>query len=88
MKARIVNNLREVLEKALPLEDYSGADFAAFAERVQGKVVDLVFIGPDAFEAIDRNWWLPPCCWAEVDANPTLHRGEPTNQGENHGNKP
>lgn len=34
-------------------------------------------------------------CWerdrvlAEYDkANPTLHRGEPTNQGENHGNQP
>jgi len=28
--------------------------------------VDLVFIGDDAFESIDDNYWLPACCWVAV----------------------
>lgn len=66
MKARIVENLREVLECLMPLEDYSGEDFKKLVERIQGKEVDLIFVGPDAFEALDKNYWLPSECWTEV----------------------
>jgi len=41
-------------------------EFLALAERIAGKVVELDFIGPDAFEAIDQNYWLPACCWEPI----------------------
>ena len=44
-------------------------EFLALCERIAGKEVDLVFIGDDAFEAIDNNYWLPDCCWTEVHSN-------------------
>jgi hypothetical protein len=35
-------------------------------ERIQGQEVELVFVCQDAFEAIDKNYWLPECCWDEI----------------------
>ena len=68
MKARIVNNLLDVIEAEMgECEGHrNDAGFLALCERIQGKVVDLVFIGQDAFEQEDDNYWLPECCWEAV----------------------
>lgn len=67
MKARIVDNLLDTIEKIMPLENHrTDPDFLALSERIQGKVVELVFVCGDAFEAIDHNYWLPDTCWKEV----------------------
>ena len=67
MKARIVDDLLAAIEKEMPLEQHrSDPDFLRLAERIQGTVVDLRFIGDDAFEVIDNNYWLPNSCWEPV----------------------
>ena len=37
-----------------------------FLKSIEGKVIDLVFTGGDAFEKSDNNIWLPNDLWAEV----------------------
>ena len=37
-----------------------------FLKSIEGKVVDLVFIGKDAFEKNDNNHWLPNELWEAV----------------------
>ena len=34
-----------------------------FLKSIEGKVVDLVFTGGDAFEKEDNNHWLPDSLW-------------------------
>ena len=34
-----------------------------FLKSIEGKTVDLVFTGDDAFEKIDNNVWLPDDLW-------------------------
>lgn len=56
------------------IDDYFGGkeghrtdpEFQKLCDRIAGQEVDLVFIGEDAFEAIDDNYWLPDCCWEKV----------------------
>lgn len=43
--------------------------FKKLHDRIAGKEVDLVFIGEDAFEEIDNNYWIPDTCY-------TLIKGE------------
>ncbi len=68
MKARIVDNLLDAIEDDMGEVEGHRYDpvFLELCERIQGKVVDLVFIGGDAFEALDNNYWLPDCCWTAV----------------------
>lgn len=67
MKARIVDNLLDAIEKELPREDHrADPEFLALCCRIQGQVVDLVFVSGDAFEATDNNYWLPESCWVAV----------------------
>jgi hypothetical protein len=68
MKAQIVDNLLDVIEHEMGKVEGHSTDraFLALCDRIQGKTVDLVFIGRDAFEAIDNNYWLPDCCWRSV----------------------
>ena len=67
MKARIVDNLLDIIEKEMPKESHRiDPEFLALCERIQGKDVDLMFRGVDAFEAIDKNYWLPDSCWTAV----------------------
>lgn len=40
--------------------------FLALRDRIEGKVVELTFLGGDAFEKEDNNYWLPPECWEKV----------------------
>ncbi len=65
MRARIVENLLDVIEHEMGSVEGHRNDpvFLELCERIAGKEVDLVFIGSDAFEAIDNNYWLPECCW-------------------------
>lgn len=37
-----------------------------FLKSIEGKIVDLVFIGNDAFEKNDNNYWLPSSLWEAV----------------------
>jgi len=68
MRALICSDLVERIGVFFNDKDGIRADskFMALAERIAGKEVDLVFIGEDAFEAIDNDYWLPDCCWEEV----------------------
>ena len=67
MKALIVPNLLETIEKEMPHENYRTEEFLELCERIQGKIVELVFIGDDAFESLDNNYWLPNVCWVKVN---------------------
>ena len=68
MKARIVDNLLDVIEAGMGKAEGHRNDpkFLALCERIQGKAVELVFIGSDAFEKEDNNYWLPGYCWEEI----------------------
>lgn len=71
IKARIVNNLLETIESRMPLEGHrTDAKFLKLRDRIEGKVVTLVFTGHDAFEEIDNDYWLPNECWVEVEPKP------------------
>lgn len=67
IKARIVPDLLAAIEVAMPDEGHrNDPAFLSLAERIQGQVVSLKFIGNDAFEAEDDNYWLPENCWAAL----------------------
>ena len=67
MRAKIVDNLLDVIEKELGTEEGHRGDpeFMRLCKRIEGQEVELVFTQGDAFEAQDNNWWLPGCCWEE-----------------------
>jgi len=44
------------------------SDFLALCERIQGKEVELIFIGDDAFEKDDNNYWLTPGCYTILES--------------------
>jgi len=61
-----------------PEELMNDPDFLALCERIQGKVVTVKFIGPDAFEAEDDNYWIPETCWEPIDEyNPYIKKVDP-----------
>ena len=68
MKAKIVSNLMDVIENYFGRSVGHRDDhtFIALCDRIAGNEVDLRFIGNDAFEEIDNNYWLPDCCWEKV----------------------
>jgi len=37
-----------------------------FLKSIEGKIIELVFTGGDAFEKHDNNYWLPNELWEEV----------------------
>jgi hypothetical protein len=65
VRARIVDNLLDVIDNYFDGKEghRTDNDFIKLCQRIQGRVVDLVFIGGDAFESVDQNYWLPQCCW-------------------------
>jgi hypothetical protein len=66
MKARISDNLLKDIEREMPNEGHRhDAKFLALRDRIQGQTVDLTFIGQDAFEEHDDNYWLPASCWTQ-----------------------
>ncbi len=64
MKVRIVNNLMKTSDVFIEGKEGHKTDpeFIKLCNRIAGKEVDLVFIGADAFEKTDNNYWLPDCC--------------------------
>ena len=68
MKTMIVNNLLYVIDNYFSGKEGHRQDskFIDLCKRVQGKEVELVFTGNDAFEKEDNNYWLPDCCWEEI----------------------
>lgn len=72
IRARIVENLAARMEEYFGPEEMADAGegekryHRIFCEAVQGKVVELVFIGDDAFEKVDNNTWIPSHLWTEV----------------------
>ena len=68
MKARIRNNLLDVIDKFFEGAEGHRTDkkFLELCERIRGKEVELVFINGDAFEKEDNSYWLPGCCWEEI----------------------
>ena len=67
-QARIRNNLLDVIDDFFKGEEGHRTDskFLELCERIRGREVTLVFIGNDAFEKEDNNYWLPDCCWEEI----------------------
>lgn len=68
MKVKIVNNLVDIIDDFFEGKEGHRTDpkFIALSKRISGKKVELVFIGSDAFEKEDNNYWLPDCCWDEI----------------------
>ena len=67
MKAKIVNNLMDIIDDFFDGREghKTDPDFLKLCDRIAGKEVELVFIKDDAFEKIDNNYWLPNCCWTK-----------------------
>lgn len=69
MKAAIKPDLLDRVDEFFEGKEGHRTDpeFLALCDRIAGQEVDLVFIGPDAFAAIDNNYWLPRCCWEPME---------------------
>lgn len=78
MKARIVENLLDVIEFEMGAVEGHRKDpeFLKLVDRIQGKVVELVFTCGDAFEKQDNNYWLPDSCWEAVGDQPEEQSNE------------
>jgi len=67
MKARMRDNLIQRYEALCPSAvDMPDQEVKDFLISIEGKDVDLVFIGSDAFEQNDNNIWLPDSLWDEL----------------------
>ena len=68
MRAKIVDNLMDTIDTFFGGSEGHRTDpeFIKLCDRISDKEVDLVFIGNDAFEKNDNNYWLPNCCWNEI----------------------
>jgi len=64
MKAKMRDNLIERYKKIMP-EEYT-QELGEFLKSIEGKTVDLIFIGTDAFEKEDNSWWLPDALWEKT----------------------
>lgn len=72
MKAKMRDNLVERYKALAPsIVDIPDEEIRDFLSSIEGRVVELVFTGPDAFEKEDNNIWLPDCLWDEVDTKQT-----------------
>ena len=65
MRAKIAENLLDTIDAFFDGKEGHRTDpeFLALCERIDGREVDLVFVGDDAFEAKNQNYLLPRCCW-------------------------
>ena len=72
MKAIMRDNLVERYKAVMPKE--YDAEIGAFLRSIEGKEVELRFIGTDAFEVNDNNIWLPDFLWDECTSNPRADR--------------
>ena len=69
MKAKIKKDLLNIIEKEMGEAEGHRTDpeFLKLCDRIAGKEVELVFIGDDAFEKEDNNYYLPDCCWEKIN---------------------
>ena len=65
MKVRMKHGLCDIYQSIMPKE--FDDDVEDFLNSIDGKDVELVFIGPDAFEKNDNNYWLPNELWENSD---------------------
>ena len=70
MKAKMRDRLVERYKEVLPKE--YDEETGMFLRSIEGKEVELRFVGIDAFEVKDDNIWLPDCLWDEVPENNEL----------------
>lgn len=61
MKTDLINRYKKILPK-----EYDD-EVGDFLKTIEGKMVDLVFTGGDAFEKNNNNIWLPNCLWYTVN---------------------
>ena len=69
MKAKMRDNLEKRYRAALPgeLEAVENTNHViGFLKSIEGKEVDLIFTGGDAFEKNDNNIWLKDELWDEI----------------------
>lgn len=64
MKARMKTGLCAIYQERMPEEFFP--DVAEFLRSIDGKEIELVFTGVDAFEKNDNDYWLPDFLWDEV----------------------
>jgi len=64
MKAKMKNGLTDLYLENMP-EEFD-EEVRDFLNTIDGKEVELVFIGKDAFEKEDNNFWLPEFLWDEI----------------------
>jgi hypothetical protein len=64
MKAKMEENLIERYKAIMP--DEYNEEIGAFLKSIEGKEVELRFIGPDAFEVVNDDIWLPDCLWEKT----------------------
>lgn len=69
MKAKIVNNLLSTINDYhdKKYEHRNENEFLSLCQRIQGQAVELIFVGKYAFEKLDNRYWLPDCCWKELE---------------------
>jgi hypothetical protein len=60
MRDSLIERYKEVLP-----EEYD-EETGRFLKSIEGKEVELIFTGEDAFEKKDNNIWLPDCLWDEI----------------------
>ena len=66
MKAKMKTNLVERYKAIMPFEEYD-EEIGTFLRSIEGKEVDLRFVGPDAFEVGDDSIWLPDTLWDKIE---------------------
>ena len=60
-----------VLNEMQAVKKYHGMnayfELKEFLKSIENKVINLVFIGEDAFEETNNNFWLPQSLWSEIE---------------------
>ena len=68
MKAKMRDNLiPRYIALSPDVVDFPDEELQSFLRSIEGREVNLVFVGPDAFEENDNDVWIPDCLWDEVE---------------------
>ena len=63
MRDNLIKRYKALTPSIVDMPDKEIRDFLV---SIEGKEVELVFIGEDAFEKNDDSIWLPDCLWDEI----------------------
>ena len=67
MKAKMRDNLvPRYISLSPDVVDFPDEEIQRFLTAIENTEVDLVFIGPDAFEKENGDIWLPDCLWDKL----------------------